>query len=174
MTKRQTLAGAALDVVPKVAGVGHHGGDGHGGVQYRAAAQCQDEIAAVLLGEGRALHDGALEGVLHNLGKLGPLHARLLKLGRHLVVGAAYLGGFAAGHQQQCLFAGELLLAKPGDGAASKDEVGGIVKIKVHHDSFLHMLFFFQFVNKVVQTVDLLFSLVNRVQQSPPVAGEDT
>ena len=80
MLQRQAFSCAALHIIPKVALVGRHCGNGDGRIQHRAAAQGYDEITSIFPGESRARHHRIFKRVFHDTGKDGRLYAGCLKL----------------------------------------------------------------------------------------------
>ena len=167
------LSGPAVYIVPQVAGIGCHRGNGHSRVQHSASAQGDDEITAVFSGKGRALHHHLLEGVLHHLGELHDFHARLVELFHRAVIGAAHLGGPAVGHQQQSLLSGHGLLAELVQLAGAKQDMGGVVEIEMDaHVCFLLNFFRLNSVNQKVKTIDLLLKLVQLLKKRLPMPGK--
>ena len=130
-------AGAAVDVVPVVALVGGHHGDGLGRVNAAAAAQAQDKITAVLPGAGRAVHHVGNDGVGQDLVKNGVLHAGLGQLVLDGVQVAVGPGGLAAGNDDEGLLAGQALLVQLLDSPLAKDKVSGNMEGKAHDNSLL-------------------------------------
>ena len=125
-------AGAAVHVVPVIALIGGHHGNGLGRVDAAAAAQAQDKVTAVGPGAGRAVHHIVQDGVGQNLVKHGVGHPGLGQLVLHNVQVAVGPGGFAAGNDDQGMLARQTLLVQLLDRALAKDQVGGNVERKAH------------------------------------------
>lgn len=125
-------AGAAVHVVPVIALIGGHHGNGLGRVNAAAAAQAQDKVTAVGPGAGRAVHHIVQDGVGQNLVKHGVGHPGLGQLVLHNVQVAVGPGGFAAGNDDQGMLARQTLLVQLLDRALAKDQVGGNVERKAH------------------------------------------
>ena len=135
--QRLPLARAAAYIVPQVARVGGHCRHRNSGVQYRAAAQRHDEVAAVVSGNLRRFHDQFLCRVLPDIGADYIFCAGAGQLRLRLFQRAGGLGRLARRNQQQRFFAGQLLAAEFAQLAAAKQEMGRVIKIKVHHCRFL-------------------------------------
>lgn len=102
--------------------------------------QGDDEVAAVIFGEGRAFHHHIFQGIFHDLGKFGHFHARLFQLLQCAVIGTAHFCRLAAGHQQQSLFAGQSLIPKFVQCAGTEHYPGRIVKMKAHTHGYHSLL----------------------------------
>ena len=125
-------AGAAVDVVPIVALVGGHHGDGLGRVDAAAAAQAQDEVTAVFPGAGSPVHDVVQHRIGQDLVKDDGLYAGLGQLVLDDIQVAVGPGGLAAGDDDEGLFARQTLLVQLFHCALAKDQVGGNVERKAH------------------------------------------
>ena len=134
-------AGAAVDIIPIVALVGDHHGDGLGCVDAAAAAETDDEVTALGAGKGGPVHDVVQHGVCQDLVEHGVGDPGLGQLVLDDVQVAVGAGGLAGGNDDEGLLAGQALLVQLLDGPLAEDEVGGNVERKAH-DQFsfqIHM-----------------------------------
>ena len=131
------FAAAPVDVVPVVAVVDSHDGDGLGRVDAGAAPQADDKVAARLLGQGRPLHHMGLHRVgqdfIENLVSGPILFQQLL----HPFQIAVPAHGGAGGYDNQGLFAGQGLLPQLIQGAGAEKQFGRHKIGKLFHCKFL-------------------------------------
>ena len=171
MDQRHAFPGSADDIIPQIARIGGHCRDGGGGIQHGAPAQCNDKIALVFPGEGRAFHNDRFYRVFHDFVEYGGRHPGLSELIQRTVEGAVGTHGFPAGNQQQGFLAGHFLLPEFIQLSAAEKQFGWGGKGKAQHLVILLKRVFSYTVEKIVQTVNPPLGFMQAVQKNGAVAG---
>ena len=133
-------AGAAVDIIPEVALVGGHHGDGFGRVDAAAAPQAQDEVTAVGPGKGGPVHHSVHHRVGGHLIKDGVFHPGLGQLVLHGVQIPVGPGGLAAGNHDEGFLARQTLLVQLLNGPLAENQIGGDREGKTHDQYSFRLL----------------------------------